>query len=84
MIRAKGIVALGDSPDIQTIVQMVGRCIQVRRGATWGAMPRETRLVVIGSPEALTNAELARRSTPVSTGRSAIGFARQVRCYATG
>ena len=61
VIRAKGIVALGDSPEIQTIVQMVGRCIQVRRGATWGAMPRETRLVVIGSPEALTNAELTCR-----------------------
>ncbi len=61
VIRAKGIVALGDSPEIQTIVQMVGRCIQMRWGATWGAMPHETRLVVIGSPEALTNAELARR-----------------------
>jgi G3E family GTPase len=61
VIRAKGIVALGDSPETQTIVQMVGRRIQVRRGAAWGEIPPESRLVVIGSPEALTDAELARR-----------------------
>lgn len=61
VIRAKGIVALGDSPALQTIVQMVGRRIQVRRGAAWGDTPRESRLVVIGSPEALSDDELARR-----------------------
>jgi G3E family GTPase len=61
VIRAKGIVALGDSPEVQTIVQMVGRRIQVRRGTAWGETPRESRLVIIGSPDALTDAELARR-----------------------
>ncbi len=61
VIRAKGIVALGDSPEAQTVVQMVGRRIQVRRGAAWGEMPPESRLVVIGDPDALTDAELARR-----------------------
>jgi G3E family GTPase len=61
VIRAKGIVALGDAPKVQTIVQMVGRRIQVRRGAAWGVTPRESRLVVIGAPDALDDAELARR-----------------------
>lgn len=61
VIRAKGIVAMGDAPETQTIVQMVGRRIQVRRGAAWGETPRESRLVAIGSPDALSDAELARR-----------------------
>lgn len=61
VIRAKGIVALGDAPAVQTVVQMVGRRIQVRRGEPWGEVPAESRLVVIGSPDALNEAELARR-----------------------
>jgi G3E family GTPase len=61
VIRAKGIVALGDSPEVPTIVQMVGRRIQVRLGAAWGETPRESRVVVIGGPDALSDAELARR-----------------------
>jgi G3E family GTPase len=61
VIRVKGIVALGDTPAVQTVVQMVGRRIQVRRGEPWRDASRESRLVVIGSPDALSEAELARR-----------------------
>lgn len=61
VIRAKGIVDLGEVPEARTIVQMVGRRIQVRRGDPWGDTAPQSRLVVIGAPGALTDADLADR-----------------------
>ena len=55
IIRAKGIVALGELPEARTIVQMVGRRIQMRQGAAWAGESPQTRLVVIGAPGALTS-----------------------------
>lgn len=43
------------------VVQMVGRRIQVRRGAAWGVTQALSQLVVIGAPGALSDAELALR-----------------------
>jgi len=54
IIRAKGIVALGELPEARTIVQMVGRRIQMRQGAAWAGESPQTQLVVIGAPGALT------------------------------
>ncbi|MFM9107599.1 MAG: GTP-binding protein, partial [Chloroflexota bacterium] len=50
VVRAKGIVALAEDPDRQTIFQLAGKRWTIRPGEPWGAEPPRSRLVAIGLP----------------------------------
>ncbi|MBK9180987.1 MAG: GTP-binding protein [Acidimicrobiales bacterium] len=57
--RAKGIVHTADDPGRRTVLQVVGRRVELEPGAPWGDTPPDTRIVAIGAPGALTSAGLA-------------------------
>ncbi len=64
--RAKGIVHTVDDPDRRTVLQVVGRRVELEPGEPWGTTPRLTRIVAIGAPGALDDDGLAARFAPCS------------------
>jgi G3E family GTPase len=61
VIRAKGVLHFGEAQGYRTILQMVGRRVQVYRGEPWGDQPPFNQLVAIGAPGVIDNAELQQR-----------------------
>jgi G3E family GTPase len=61
VIRAKGVFHFGEAPGYRTILQMVGRRVQVYRGEPWGDQPPTNQLVAIGTPGVIANDELQAR-----------------------
>ncbi len=61
IFRAKGILALADAPNLRFTLQMVGRRISIEPEGTWGERQLGTELVCIGSPGAISTAELSQR-----------------------
>jgi len=51
VIRAKGILRLSDLPSRKTVVQMVGRRIDMSLGPAWGIEDLRSDLVLLGTPE---------------------------------
>ena len=50
--RAKGVVHSVDSPERRAVLQVVGKRAEVELSDDWGARPRRTRIVAIGSSDA--------------------------------
>lgn len=61
VIRAKGIMHFGEAPGYRTILQMVGRRVQVYRGEPWGDQTPVNQLVAIGAPGVIDAADLQQR-----------------------
>ncbi len=61
VIRAKGVLHVGEAAGQRTIIQMVGRRVQVYRGEPWGDQPPLNQLVAIGTPGVIDDAELQQR-----------------------
>lgn len=61
VIRAKGIFHFGEAPGYRTILQMVGRRVQVYKDAPWGDHPAQNQLVAIGAPDVISANELQQR-----------------------
>lgn len=53
IIRGKGILALAESPERRTVVQLVGRRASFARGEPWGDEAPRTQIVLIGAPSSL-------------------------------
>ena len=49
--RAKGVVYSSDVPDRRVVLQVVGKRVDISLQDEWGARPRLTRIVAIGSAE---------------------------------
>lgn len=60
VLRGKGVLRLADDPTRQTILQMVGRRIELSGGAPWGIVELRSDLVLLGTPEMPDDATLAR------------------------
>ncbi len=60
VIRVKGIVDLADSPATCTIVHRVGRRLSIEAGAAWGLVFRRSDIVVLGTPDMPSAAELTK------------------------
>ncbi|MFC0451505.1 CobW family GTP-binding protein [Rhodococcus jostii] len=56
--RAKGIIYSSDHPEHRTVLQVVGKRIDITRTDAWGHRPRRTRIVTIGRPHGLDDREL--------------------------
>ncbi len=53
VIRAKGILYLGDDADHRTIFQLVGKRWSLKRGGGWGEAQPRSQLVMIGLPRSI-------------------------------
>jgi G3E family GTPase len=53
VIRAKGILYLGDDADHRTIFQLVGKRWSLKRGGGWGEVQPRSQLVMIGLPRSI-------------------------------
>ncbi len=49
--RAKGVVHTAEAPERRTVLQVVGKRVDVSLADEWGARTPRTRIVAIGSPE---------------------------------
>jgi G3E family GTPase len=47
--RAKGVIYASDSPERRTVLQVVGRLVDISLEDTWGDRPRRTQIVAIGT-----------------------------------
>jgi G3E family GTPase len=78
VIRAKGVFHFGEASGSRTVLQMVGRRVQVYRGEPWGDLPPVSQLVAIGAPGVIGDGELQQRldaciyRTPVEEVRAAV------------
>ena len=61
IFRAKGILAVAESPERRVILQMVGRHTRLTYGEPWGREPPRTEMALIGVPGGVDAEELARR-----------------------
>lgn len=61
--RAKGVLWLGELPEHQVILQVVGRRARVDRGPAWGAEPPCSDIVLIGRRGGYDTAALRQRFT---------------------
>jgi G3E family GTPase len=60
IFRAKGVLALHESPDRRSIVQLVGKRVAFARGEPWGDEPPHTQIVLIGTPDGIDPADVQR------------------------
>jgi G3E family GTPase len=61
IFRAKGVLALHESPERRGIVHLVGKRVTFARGDPWGAEPPHTQIVLIGMPGGIDSADVQRR-----------------------
>ncbi len=47
--RCKGVIHSTDSPDRRTVLQVVGKRVELCTGEAWGERPRRTQIVAIGA-----------------------------------
>jgi G3E family GTPase len=66
VIRVKGIVDLVEQPNTQTIAQRVGRRWTLEDGAAWGLVFRRSDMVVLGTPDMPSDADLEEAFGPGS------------------
>ncbi|MFM8411995.1 MAG: CobW family GTP-binding protein [Alphaproteobacteria bacterium] len=70
-VRAKGVLALADSPRSSSVLQVVGRRCELLAGREWGAESPSSRLVVIGLHGSLDPASLERAIAAATVGPGA-------------
>ncbi|HEY1428053.1 MAG TPA: GTP-binding protein [Candidatus Tumulicola sp.] len=58
IFRAKGIVYSSEDPEHPTILQVVGRRVDISFQERWGSREPQTRIVVIGSPDGIDRSKL--------------------------
>jgi G3E family GTPase len=58
VLRAKGILRFADAPLERSVVQMVGRRIDIRAGGPWGIADLRSDLVLLGTPDMPDDATL--------------------------
>jgi G3E family GTPase len=68
IFRAKGILALTESPKRRTMLQLVGSRMTLTVGGPWGMMPPHTQVVFIGTPDGIDTADLQRRFATCKAG----------------
>jgi G3E family GTPase len=56
--RCKGIIQTAETPELRTVLQVVGRRTEVSVSGTWGDKVPRTRIVAIGAPGAIDAADL--------------------------
>lgn len=61
IFRAKGILALTESPQRRTVLQLVGSRMTLTVGEQWGMLPPRTQVVFIGTPDGIDTADLQQR-----------------------
>ena len=59
--RCKGVVHSAEEPDRRTVLQVVGKRVNVSLDKEWGRDPPRTRIVAIGAPGALDRESLQQR-----------------------
>ncbi len=61
IFRAKGVLALQESPERRGVVQLVGKRVTFARGEPWGDEKPHTQIVLIGTPNGIDPADLQQR-----------------------
>lgn len=66
--RAKGVIYASDDPQHRTVLQIVGRRVDISLAGDWDGRPRRTQIVAIGAPGAIVPAELQETFDRCATG----------------
>ncbi|TXG80481.1 MAG: GTP-binding protein [Thermomicrobiales bacterium] len=66
--RAKGVIYASDDLQHRTVLQIVGRRVDVSLAGDWDGRPRRTQIVAIGAPGAIVPAELQETFDRCATG----------------